>query len=174
MKSILVNYPDSCSATVDSSGNINIVEGAAPPVVTPPPVVDPPPVVGGPCTINLTFPWVYTANKVVGMGAEDSISIKFVPQLGKSPYSNISGGEWSSPPANRTYTLSKTPCDFGQGVGVGKFPRTSSSVSVDFSVGKPNTFGGPVLMPGETYYLNIKNTAPVQPGSHQMFFNVKP
>jgi len=156
-----------CTTTGSPSTMVTITcNGSGTPI---PPI---PPIPPGNCTINLTVPWVYTANKVIPMGPTDTISIKFVPQVSKSTYSSISGAEWQAPAANRTYTLSTKPCDFG--VGVGGYPKTNSSVNASFTVGKPNTFGLPVLTAGATYYLNIMNTAPVTSGSHQMFVNLLP
>ncbi len=124
------------------------------------------------CTININPPYVYTANLPIPMGPNDTIAMRFVPKTSASSYSRIQCAEWQAPAANRTYTLSTQSCDFGEGVG--GYPQTNSTVTANFTVGKTNTWGMPVLTPGTTYYLNIKNTAPVTAGSHQMVCNILP
>jgi len=72
--------------------------------------------------------------------------------------------EWGSPPTYRHLTLSKSPCDFRDpdGTGVnGPLAATAGTVPlINFNVGGPAGSGNDStmsLVPGQTYYLNIRN-----------------
>lgn len=73
-----------------------------------------------------------------------------------SVLASISAAEYAGSTPARTLVISKSPCDFTLGNGaipsdVGKQP------SAYFTVGTPNPYGYPVLLPNTQYYVNFRN-----------------
>jgi hypothetical protein len=93
-------------------------------------------------------------------------SIRFTvpPTMGAGQVGRMAGGEFIGPPTFRDATISNLPCDFRavDPTGVnGPYSRTSGiSVSNAFVV-DPSQPGLPVLVPGGTYYYNVRNYQPI-------------
>jgi hypothetical protein len=76
-----------------------------------------------------------------------------------SQLGHATAAEWIGPPTVREMTLSRSACDFRPtdptGFNGPLDRANATTTNIWLSLGSPP--GYPVLMPGETYYLNIRN-----------------
>jgi hypothetical protein len=89
---------------------------------------------------------------------------------------SIYGGEWiDTNQVSRTGVLTTSPCDFGAStLGSGSY-LSGPTFSVSFTIGTKRPTTGtnkyyPVVAPGTTVYVNLRNTDPTQCGGSCNFF----
>lgn len=93
-------------------------------------------------------------------GNDTVVVAKFTVPNNPNHYIDATVAEWQGPPTYRWATISSRPCDFrktdltGKNGPVATVGGTLPSFMVDIGPGKPD----PQLLPGQTYYLNIRNT----------------
>jgi len=119
---------------------------------------------------------------VGGFGANDVVVLALTVPATATPtpaggtLNSINGGEWiDTNQVSRSGVLTTNPCDFGVStLGSGSY-TSAVSFGVGFTIGTKRPTTGtnkyyPVIPPGTTVYLNLKNTDPAQcPGSCNFF-----
>jgi hypothetical protein len=67
--------------------------------------------------------------------------------------------EWGGGPVTRFSTISTSPCDFSQATWFSAYNvSTGTSLSYSLQVGGGQQAWIFMMLPGQTYYLNVKNT----------------
>jgi hypothetical protein len=69
--------------------------------------------------------------------------------------------EYGPAPFSRWVTISKTPCDFQTNVTGNIYAQYSSNNVIRFTIG-PNSLGYIPMMPGETWYVNVRPVNPTK------------
>jgi hypothetical protein len=105
-------------------------------------------------SVNLPWGGVVDADPGSGIGASGALAAKFTVPLGAKGSGKIIVTEISSSQATRTITVSPNACDFGQGKPL--LSVIATYFQEYYSTG-PNPWGDPVLEPGKTYYVNVRN-----------------
>jgi len=119
-------------------------------------------------TLNVDLPWnstdsstrILTSN-YGGFGANDALVVRLTPPAGVGSFSagTISMAEYGGGPLTRFSTISTTPCDFGQGSWFSAYNvSTGTSLSYSLQVGGSQSAWVFMMIPGTSYYLNVKNT----------------
>jgi hypothetical protein len=119
-------------------------------------------------TVNIDLPWAGTAGlpRVLtgnygGFGANDAMVIQLHPPAGRTSSANgtVTLVEWGGGPIPRLSVISTTPCDFST-ANVATLYNASKGADPKFflQVGGKQTVGVVLLQPGQTYYLNVKNS----------------
>jgi hypothetical protein len=139
-----------------------------PPPVDPPPVDPPPPVGSLPCsgfagTEIIDVAWALTPHRYVTTGFKAGVAVvaRFTVPAGAHPSTSlgsISFTEYGDTSHTRWATFSDRPCAWTD-PGGGAFWYGVEQISARFwlQVGQTKP-GYPVLVPGRTYYLSIRNT----------------
>jgi hypothetical protein len=111
----------------------------------------------------------YTYN-TGGFAANGALVVQFttpaVPNPPTSKKGQIVVTEFSGPTADRSGSLSTTPCDFTGGIGGNGVFRGAPSVDIYFTLDYVNPSYPIELQPSTTYYLNMYNTQGCSPGPY--------
>jgi hypothetical protein len=108
----------------------------------------------------VTLPWGGYINTSGFKPSGVLVGVLKVPSgaaFGSGSQGQLRGTEYGDPPVDRTASLSTQPCDFGQGgpgvtlkMAYGQRPQILYTVT-------GTAFATPQLVPGTTYYFNIRN-----------------
>src|SRR5207248_2445836 len=119
-------------------------------------------------TLNIDMPWSSTdsssrllTSNFGGFGSNDAMVVRISPPGGSGSYSSgtVSMAEYGGGPITRFSTISTTPCDWSQAGWFSAYNvSTGTSLSYSLQVGGSQQAWITLLMPGTTYYLNVKNT----------------
>jgi len=137
-------------------------------------------------TLIVDVPWLplgggrqFTTSGNSGFGWNDALVVRFTVPAGKT--STASGylalAEWGGGPSFHVAAISASPCDFTQGAPNpwyidGNKVAGTNTLQPEFMVG--GTWPGfPVLNPGTTYYLNVRNISCPTGSNCDLFIDFK-
>src|SRR5439155_24436669 len=119
-------------------------------------------------TLNIDMPWSSTdsssrllTSNFGGFGSNDAMVVRMTPPGGSGSYSSgtVSMAEYGGGPITRFSTISTTACDWPQAGWFSAYNvSTGTSLSYSLHVGGSQQAWITLLMPGITYYLNVRNT----------------
>jgi len=119
-------------------------------------------------TLNIDLPWTSTnsatrlqTSNYGGFGSNDAVVVRMTAPAGSASYSagTISMAEYGGGPVTRFSTISTSPCDFSQAGWFSAYNvSTGTSLSYSLQVGGSQQAWVYLMMPGTSYYLNVKNT----------------
>jgi hypothetical protein len=101
-----------------------------------------------------------------GFAADGAWVVKFTvpPDASSTRLGRFDVAEYNGPATSRHMTLSRVPCDFRAVDPTGSNGPLAadfdSSVHINFQLGSSSTIGVAGLVPGETYYVNVRNWQP--------------
>jgi hypothetical protein len=169
---------------------LTCVTSGSPPVTEPPPGTEPPPSGSLDCrsvldsgvtgrTQVLEMNWSKPQQvRTSGLGPQDAVVVRFT--AGSTPSTElvtISGAEYGSSASGRVAVLSASSCDFSQPPALDWGAVSyGTTVNVYFTVGPNDSGYYPALLPGTTYYLNVKTdpgASCTASGVCDMFFQLR-